>query len=310
MWKSLALCVPLLTLSAATALAEVPKVVTSIQPLHSLAAMVMDGIGQPTLLVSGNASEHGYAMKPSDIRVLQQAQIALIVDTGYETFLAKPLKAQGKKIQVLAMADLPGMTVFEPRAGGLWDGHHAKHDHDSHGPDHHDQLDGHLWLNTSNAQILVAALTEALAEKDPDNAIRYRRNADSAKTRLAALDAQLRDTLAPIKDRPYVVFHDAYQYFEARYGLSPAGSITVDPDRPPPPKRLAALKDKLVQAKAACVFREPQFPAPIVETLAKAANAKTGLLDPQGAALPPGPDLYPTLMTNLADSLTKCLSAP
>lgn len=310
MWKSLALCVPLLALSSAPVLAEVPKVVASIQPLHSLAAMVMDGIGQPTLLVSGTASEHGYTLKPSDMRVLEQAEIAVIVDTGYETFLAKPLKSRGKKIDVVAMADLPGMTVLEPRAGGLWDGHHEKHDHDRHGPDHHDQLDGHLWLNTSNAQILVTALTEMLAEKDPANALAYRRNADTAKTRLAALDAQLRDSLAPIKDRPYVVFHDAYQYFEARYGLSPAGSITVDPDRPPPPKRLAALKDKLVQAKVACVFREPQFPAPIVETLAKAANAKTGLLDPQGAALPPGPDLYPTLLINLADSLTKCLSAP
>jgi len=310
MWKSLALCVPLLALPFAAARAEVPKVVASIQPLHSLAAMVMEGLGQPALLVSGTASEHGYALKPSDMRVLEQAQVAVIIDTGYETFLAKPLKARGAKINVLAMADLPGMTVFQPREGGVWDGHHHGHDHDAHGHDHHEELDGHLWLDTANAQVMVTALAETLAEMDPANAVAYHRNADTARTKLAALDAELKQRLAPLAGRPYVVFHDAYQYFEARYGLSAAGSITLDPDRPPSAKRLTALKEKLQQSKATCVFREPQFPAPIVETLAKSAGAKVGMLDPQGSSLPPGPDLYPALLSNLADSLTKCLSAP
>lgn len=316
MWKSLALAAPLLGLPfaapALAAQAQPPKVVTSIQPLHSLAAMVMDGVAEPALLVSGAASEHGYALKPSDLRVIEQAQVAVIVDAGYETFLAKPLKARGNKIAVLAMADLPGLTVFEPREGGAWESHdHHKHDHKhDHGHDHDEELDGHVWLDPANAQILVAALSAKLSELDPANAAAYTRNAEVAKGRLAALDAELKAKLAPLAGKPYVVFHDAYQYFEARYGLTPAGSITIDPDRPPSAKRMAALKDKLAKAQAACVFREPQFPAAVVDSLAQAANARVGLLDPQGAALPPGPALYPALLGNLADSLTKCLSTP
>lgn len=310
-WK-IALAAPLLTLSV-PAHAEVPKVVASIQPLHSLAAMVMDGLGEPSLLVRGTASEHGYALKPSDVRAIEAAKVAVIVDTGYETFLAKPLKARGGQIATIAMADLPGLTALEPREGGVWEKHdHKKHDHDhhKHKHDHHDELDGHVWLDPGNAQLLLTALAAQLSELDPANAAIYQRNADAARARLAAQDAALKDKLAPLAGKPYVVFHDAYQYFEARYGLTPAGSITVDPDRPPSAKRMAALKDKLVKAKAACVFREPQFPAAIVDSLAKSANARVGLLDPQGASLPPGPALYPALLDNLADSLTKCLSTP
>lgn len=330
MWKTLALAAPFVVLTAtaqaqtpaptpaqtpgpAQIQARPPKVVASIQPLHSLAAMVMEGVGQPALLVSGAASEHGYALKPSDARVLEQAEVAVIVDPGYESFLAKPLKARGKKIAVLAMADLPGTTILEPREGGAWDGHdHHKHDHKhdhGHG-DHDEEMDGHVWLDVGNAQLLLTALAETLAEKDPANAAVYMRNADQARTRLAALDAALGARLAPLAGKPYVVFHDAYQYFEARYGLTPAGSITVDPDRPPSAKRMAALRDKLVKSRSACVFREPQFPAAVVDSLAQAAGARVGLLDPQGAALPPGPALYPALLGNLADSLTKCLGSP
>lgn len=315
MWKTLALAAPLLALSFPSQ-AEVPKVVASIQPLHSLAAMVMDGLGTPILLISGSASEHGYSLKPSDMRAIEAAKVAVIVDTGYETFLAKPLKARGDKIATLAMADLPGLTVLEPREGGVWESHdHDKHDtkargHGAHGHDHHDELDGHVWLDPRNAQLLLTALAEQLSELDPTNAAAYHRNADAARAKLAALDADLKAKLAPLAGKPYVVFHDAYQYFESRYGLTPAGSITVDPDRSPSAKRLAALKDKLVRSKATCVFREPQFPAAIVDTLAKSANAQVGLLDPQGAALPPGPALYPALLGNLADSLTKCLGTP
>jgi len=310
MWKSLAWIAPLLTLSVPVH-AEAPKVVASIQPLHSLAAMVMEGLGEPTLLVRGTASEHGYALKPSDVRAIEAAKLAVIVDTGYETFLAKPLKARGNKITTVAMADLPGLTVYEPREGGVWEPHDAHgHGHEKHGHDQHEELDGHVWLDPRNAQLLLTALAAQLSELDPANSAAYLRNADAARARLAAQDAALKAKLAPLAGKPYVVFHDAYQYFEARYGLNPAGSITVDPDRPPSAKRMTALKDKLVQTQAACVFREPQFPAAIVDSLAKAANARVGLLDPQGASLPPGPALYPALLDNLADSLTKCLGTP
>jgi len=299
MWKSWALALPVLAL-ALPALAEPPRVVATIQPLHSLAASVMKGVAEPGLLVSGPRSEHAYSLKPSDARALQSAQLVVLVDEGYETFLAKPLK--NAKAARLAMADLPGVTALPPRKGGLWE-----QDHDGHDDDHEHQLDGHVWLDPANARVLVAALAGKLAALDPEHADAYRANAGGASARLDGLDKELTARLAPVAGRPYVVFHDAYQYFETRYGLAAAGSITVDPDRPPSAKRLAALRDRLKQAGAACVFREPQFPAPIVESLAAQAGARVGVLDPQGADIPPGPDLYFTLMTRLADGLGSCL---
>jgi len=294
--------VAILTLLAATAAqARPPTVVASIQPLHSLAAAVMSGIGQPELLVGGVASEHSYTLKPSDIRVLQAADLVVTVAPDYETFLAKPLK--GIRADMLAMADLPGVGVLPRREGGLWE----RHSHDDKN-DHHGR-DGHVWLNPMNAKILVVELSDRLSRHDPANATLYRANASRTLERLDALDGRLRARLAPLSGRSYVVFHDAYQYFEVRYGLSPAGSITVDPDRPPSAKRLAVLRDRLKETGAACVFREPQFPAPVVAALAQSAGAREGVLDPQGADLPNGPDQYFSVLERLADSLVSCLSA-
>lgn len=281
--------------------ARPPEVVVSIQPLHSLVAGVMEGVGEPALVVSGAASEHTYAMKPSDARMLETAGLVVMVDKSYETFLAKPLRR--RDVAVVEMAALPGVATLPLREGGVWKAH-AGEDHG-----HEKALDFHVWLDPVNAKALTGAVADRLAQFDPANAQTYRANAARQQARLDALDVELTARLAMAASRPYVVFHDAFQYFEARYGLSPAGSITVDPERPPSAKRLAALRDRLRKAGASCVFREPQFPAPVVETLAKSAGARVGMLDPQGAAIPPGPDHYFKLMAALADGLTECLSA-
>lgn len=300
MWKSLAAGLTF-ALLALPARAEAPRVAVSVQPLHSLVAAVMKGAGEPGLIVGGSASEHTYALKPSDARLLRDAQLVVLVDLGYEAFLAKPVKGKA----VLAMADLPGIITLPPRQGGVWQDEPvaAGHAHEHGKAD----FDGHLWLDPVNAQVLVAAVAERLAALDPANARLYARNAADTHARLDALDAELRARLAPVASRPYVVFHDAYQYFERRYSLAAAGAITVDPDRPPSAKRLAVLRERLKQAGVSCVFREPQFPAPVVETLAKGAGARIGVLDPQGAGLAPGPNQYFQLMTGLADGLTRCL---
>jgi len=303
----------ILSMAALPAAAEAPKVVASIQPIHSLVASVMKGVAEPGLVVSGAQSEHTYALKPSDARAIQAARVVVLVDENYETFLAKPLKNRKDSLDVIALADLPGARVLPTRKGGLWeedddhDDHKGGKDHDHHGH-HHGAVDGHVWLDPDNARLLVTAVADRLAEIDPANSAAYQANAKDTIARLQTLDTQMKERLAAVADRPFVVFHDAYQYVEKRYGLSAAGSITVDPDRPPSAKRLAALRDRLRAAGAACVFREPQFPAPIVRTLADASGAREGVLDPQGADIPPGPDQYFTLMTRMADSLTSCLS--
>ncbi|MGE5546231.1 MAG: zinc ABC transporter substrate-binding protein [Solirubrobacterales bacterium] len=305
MAKPLAVLTMIAALAASPARAEAPRVAASIQPLHSLVAAVMRGVAEPALVVRGAASEHTYALKPSDARMLEQAQLVVLVDPHYEGFLAKPLERLAGRAEIVAMADLPGISRLPQREGGVWEA-----DEHGHGHDVHDgaSFDGHLWLDPANAEVLVAAVAARLSALDPAHAATYAANARTETERLRQLDASLKTKLASVQGQHYVVFHDAYQYFEYRYGLTPAGAITVDPERPPSARRLAELRDRLTRTGATCVFREPQFPAPVVETLAKAAGARVGVLDPQGATLPPGPDLYPALMTGLADGLTSCLS--
>ena len=315
-----ALGAALTTLAATAAQAEVPKVVVSIKPIHSLVASVMRGVGEPTLLVRGGASPHSYTLKPSDAKELSAADLVVWVGPDLEGFLEKPLQANAPKATRLTLMDQKGMTLLQAREGGAWEPHdhgheghgHKDHDHEGHDADHdadHDELNSHIWLDPANARVIVTATAEALAAKDPADAETYRTNADRTLQALDALDAELKATLAPLKEKPFVVFHDAYQYFEARYDLSAVGSITVSPDRRPSAKRLSAIRTKIAGLNAACVFAEPQFEPTLVRTVVEGTKAKTGVLDPEGADLPEGEALYPTLMRNIATSLRGCLGA-
>lgn len=320
---SAALLSALFVSPALPALADAPKVVVSIKPIHSLVAAVMQGVGEPALLVRGGASPHSYAMKPSDAKALSAADIVVWVGPELEGFLEKPLKANAPKAKLLTLMELKGLTLLESREGGAWEAHdhgHESHDHKGHdhkthdhkGHDHgdeHEELNSHIWLDPANARAIVVATAEALAARDPADAEAYRTNADRTLQALDALDAELKATLAPLKDKPFVVFHDAYQYFEARYDLSAVGSITVSPDRRPSAKRLSAIRAKIGGLGAACVFAEPQFEPALVQTVVEGTKAKTGVLDPEGADLAEGVALYPTLLRNLAASLRGCLGA-
>ena len=281
------------------ALAEVPTVAVSIKPLHGLVSMVMKGVGEPILVVSGNASPHSTALKPSDARALAKAKLVVWVGPNVEGFLAKPLKGRN---DALAMMAVPGMTLMAGREGGVW----AEHAHEA--AHQENETDGHLWLDAGNAVRLTASVAERLAALDPEHAATYAANAEAARARIAAVDAALAVQLKPLAGRPYAVFHDATQYFEARYGLSPVGSITVDPDRPPSAKRMAALRDRLKGAGVACVFREPQFAGSTVDALAQAAGARVGVLDPEGGLVEAGPEAWVTIMTGMGRSLSECLS--
>ncbi len=285
----------LVALLANLARAETPVVVASVQPIHSLLASVMKGVGRPELLVEGQASEHGYTLKPSQARLVATAGLVVLVDPLYETFLAKPLELRQGKGETLVLAQLPGMIVLSPRVEPQ-EIHH-----------HHEGIDGHLWLNPLNAKIIVNAAAEKLASMDPENGAIYRANADETSEKLTKLDDKLKYLLKGMEKKHYVVFHDAYQYFEQHYGLSPAGMITTDPDRPPSARKLAALREKLKAGKTACVFREPQFPADVVRRLVVDSGANEGVLDPQGAALTPGEGLYFALLTELGEGFVACL---
>jgi zinc transport system substrate-binding protein len=303
-----------------TVLAADPvKVVASVKPIHSLVAGVMKGVAEPGLLVKGAASPHSFNLRPSDARALNQADLVFWVGEDLETFLTKPIQSLAGKAQPVALMEESGLTLLPTREGGAWEKHedHGQEDHgpDDHGhedhahEDEHGTHDAHVWLDVDNARKMVATIAGKLSERDSANAARYQANAASLTERLTALDAELKTTLAPIKERPFVVFHDAYHYLEDRYGLNAVGAITVSPDQRPSAQRLSQLRSKISSLDAACVFAEPQFEPTLVATVVEKTAAKRGTLDPLGAALDDGPELYFTLMRGMAASLVSCLKA-
>jgi zinc transport system substrate-binding protein len=304
-----------------------PKVVVSILPLHSLVAGLMKGVGEPHLLVPGGASPHSFSMRPSDARRLEEAQAVFWVGPNIETFLTRPLNALARKARVVAMAKVDGVVLLPIREGGSWDAHDHDHDegkekeghedgrhsdaHDKghdHGHGHGDDVkDTHVWLDPINAIAFVRAAASTLTEADPDNKERYAANLVAVEKRLRALDETLRVRTAPMKGKPYIVFHDAYHYFEDRYGLTPAGSITISPELSPGAKRLIEIRGRIKKEGALCVFAEPQFEPKLIRTVVSGTGARTGTLDPLGAQLTPGPDAYFQLLENLSNSLSACL---
>jgi zinc transport system substrate-binding protein len=305
----LVLAAPLLL---ATAAAAEPQVVASIRPVHSLVAGVMQGVGEPVLLLSGASSPHDYSLRPSDARALENATAIFWVGEGLEAFLAKPLGTLAGGARIVALSEAEGVVLLPTRAGGIR--HEEAHEEEPHAEEHehedeHGAHDMHLWLDPRNAAAMVDAIVGALATVDPANGARYEANGRELRARLAALDEALREQLAPVADRPFVVFHDAYQYFVERYGLIEVGSITVDPQRRPGAQRLTEIRARLQELGAACVFAEPQFEPAVVDTVIEGSAARKGVLDPLGASLAAGPHQYFELLEGLAGALVACLDA-
>ena len=291
------------------------EIVATIAPVHSLVAAITEGVGEPRLLMPGGSSPHAYAIKPSDASALRRASIIVRVGKTLESFLERPLAALGGQAIIVSLDEIDGMGLIEARRGGVWEdhGHDGDDDDDHSAGDHaHEHTMGahnpHIWLDPRNAIIAVDHIAKTLSEADPANAQSYRDNARALTGRLRALDAELEMTTAPIKDRPYVVFHDAYAYFEMRYGLSPAGAVTVSPERSPGARRLTDIRAKLAGLGAVCVFSEPQFKPKLVATITGGTAARSAVLDPLGAGIEPGPDQYFTLLRTLARTLSTCLA--
>lgn len=284
-----------------------PDVVVTVKPLHSLVSGVMQGVGEPYLLVRGAANPHAFALRPSDAKALSGAELVVWAGPGVETFLEKPLSTLARDAQVLTLVKEPSVRVLPVRKGGAWEAHDHDHAHEDR-PDAELGSDGHVWLDPLNAKAITDLIAARLSALDPARAPAYQANAARQKQSIDALDLEMRAALTPLKDRPFIVFHDAYHYLEDRYGLNAAGAITVSPDQPPGAARLSALRERINQAGAVCIFAEPQFEPALVRTLAQGTKARTGILDPEGANIPDGPDLYGQLMRFNLRSLVDCLS--
>jgi zinc transport system substrate-binding protein len=274
-------------------------VVVSVAPLHSLVSGVMAGLGVPKLLVRGAASPHDTSLRPSDARALTRARVVIWAGPTLEIFLVKALAVLAPDARVVTLTEEASLhrLPLPGRAPGNGTG-------DRTGPG---AVDPHLWLDPVNAGRMVAIFAAALAEADPDNATAYQANAARLAERLAALDAELRERLAPVRQIPHMVFHDAFAYFEAHYGLNQVGVVAVNPGIRPGARHLSALRRRIREAGVACVFAEPQFNPALVEAMTGGTGARVATLDPLGAGLAPGPEAYFVLMRALAAALVDCL---
>jgi zinc transport system substrate-binding protein len=347
-----------------------PTVAVDIPPVHSLVVRVMDGVGEPALIVQPGASPHGYAMRPSEAARLQSADVVVWIGEEFTPWLERSIETLGADATSLELLKVPGAVAHGFREGATFDGHDHAHDHgaadahdhdddhdhdhdheqasahdhdheeaaaaddqdhdhgaeaaeashdhnhdemaaaDHHGRDHADgAVDPHAWLDPVNGKVWLDAIAAALSAADPANASTYFRNAAAGKAELDALIAEIEADLAPLAGRGFVVFHDAYHYFEVRFGIEAAGAIALSDAAAPSPARVSEIKGAIEAMNAACVFSEPQFEPALVETVTEGTDARTGVLDPLGATLPLGPGLYPALLRNLRDSLVGCLGA-
>ncbi|MGP1257121.1 MAG: zinc ABC transporter substrate-binding protein [Kiloniellales bacterium] len=338
-------------LLSSPALAEQgPGVVTSIKPVHSLVAAVMEGVGTPHLIIEGGGSPHTYSLRPSDARALEQAEAVFWIGPDMETFLVRTIDELAPQAQHVALQEVEDLIRLEFREGGPFEAHvhgdHEHHDHDRAGHDHaashshdhsesdghdhshdhdhahendhqhehghghahgHSAFDGHYWLDPVNAQHFVRRIAEVLIDVDPDHAETYRQNAAATDRRLSELTEEMATMLSPVADRPFIVFHDAYQYLEARFDLNTVGSITISPEVAPGAGRIAEIRNRIDELEAVCIFAEPQFEPRLVNLLVEETTARSGVLDPLGSDLSDGPALYFDLMRRNAEALRNCL---
>ena len=370
--KKLLIIIPILTLTTffTSVKAEI-KVVASIKPIHSLATYLMEGVAKPKLIVDGYASPHGFALKPSHAKMLQEADLIFWVGEDLESFLEKPLNTIAKKAENIELMEIKGLNKLKFRERNIFDGHddhdhghkedkhkeedhddhdhkkkdgHKEHDHDDHDHKkkdghkeddhdhghkkkddhddhddhghkkkddhddheghHHGEHDPHIWLDPINAKVILNEMVEHLIENDPNNASTYKSNLNKA---LKDLDKLTVDVMTELnKSTPSIVFHDAYQYFEERFNVKVLGAFTVNTDVMPGAEQLAEIREIIEHDKITCIFSEPQFNPDIINAVAKDMDIKTGVLDPLGATLDPGKDLYFDLIKNMSKSFKGC----
>ena len=309
-----------------------PKVVTSIKPIHSLVSYVMDGVGRPDLLVDGSSSPHTFQLKPSHATMLQEADIVFWIGEDLESFLETPLDSIAANAKRVTLMDSDQIELLKFREKNVFDDHHDDHDdHDEHedhadGHDEHDEHEGHddhdeheghddhahhhgehdihFWLDPEIAKSIVNITARELSEIDPNNKSTYEKNAANAIDDLEELINVTRSKIN--SDATYIVFHDAYQYFEQRFGIEVIGALTVNPEVLPGAKQLSEIREVIEHENVNCLFSEPQFNPSIANTIAKDTGIKAAVLDPLGAELEPGKELYFELISDMASSFENC----
>ena len=310
-----------------SAKAEV-NVVTTIKPLHSLVSSVMKGIGEPSLIIEGTNNPHTFVFKPSHAEMIEEADIIFWIGEDLEAFMEKPLDSLAEKAQVISFMELSSIEKLKFREKNIFDdhdghedeheGHEDEDDHDGHEDEHeghdddhndahahaHGEFDAHIWLDPVNAKKMVLEIAHELSDLDPNNKVKYEDNANATIKSLDELVDSNKKILS--KDISYVVFHDAYQYFEKRFGVIPAGALTLNPDVLPGAKQIADIQDIINDKGIKCIFSEPQYNPKIIETIGNDMKISTGVMDPLGAYIDAGPSMYSDLINGIANSIKDC----
>ena len=299
-------------LMSSTALADVPNVAVDIAPVHSLVARVMQDIGAPDLIIRSGASPHDYRLRPSEAKALQDANLVIWMGKELTPWMEDAVKTLSTEAAILTLLEKDETTLLEFRESVLFEEHdhsdkdHAEtedQDHDEHA---HGAHDPHAWLSPKNAKIWLNLIAAQLSTADPDNASTYFVNAAAAVTEIDTLMADVSTMLDPIRGNSFIVFHDAYQYFETVFEFPASGAISLGDATDPSPARIARVQDRIQEQKIQCVLAEPQFKKGLVVTVLEGTDAKTSIIDPLGDALEPGPALYPQLIRNMAKTLVDC----
>jgi len=280
------------------------RVLTSIKPLQLIAAAVQDGVATPEVLMPPGASPHNYALRPSDVRKVQSVDLLYWIGPDMEGFLPRVLK--GRTLPSVAVQDLPGLKLRH----FAQDNHSHAEDADEHDHDHRPgSLDAHLWLSPTNARVIAAKMAADLSTADPANAVRYQSNLKAFDERLDALDLRLKARLAAIADKPYFVFHEAFDYFEDAYGLKHTGVFSVAAEVQPGAQHVAAMRARLQEVGKTCVFSEPPLRPRLAETLVAGLPVKLAELDALGGYTPATAQGYEQVLEKLGNDLAGCLES-
>jgi zinc transport system substrate-binding protein len=296
------------------AMSDTPKVAADISPVHSLVSRVMLGVGTPDLIVQAGASPHGYTLRPSEAKALQDAQMVFWMGESLSPWMEGALDTLSSDATIITLLERDETILMEFREGALFE----EHDHDDHGDEKHDDHgdhedhgshDPHAWLSPDNARIWLNLIASQLSIVDPENAGTYFANAAAARSEIEALKTEVNSLLEPVRGKKFIVFHDAYQYFEKAFDLSASGAISLGDASKPSPARIAEIQGRIQEESIDCVLSEPQFNKGLVATVMAGSKAKTSVIDPLGVGLKPGPDLYSELIRNMTKTLVDCFES-
>ena len=296
------------------AMSDTPKVAADISPVHSLVSRVMLGVGTPDLIVQAGASPHGYTLRPSEAKALQDAQMVFWMGESLSPWMEGALDTLSSDATIITLLERDETILMEFREGALFE----EHDHDDHGDEKHDDHgdhedhgshDPHAWLSPDNARIWLNLIASQLSIVDPENAGTYFANAAAARLEIEALTIEVNSLLEPVRGKKFIVFHDAYQYFEKAFDLSASGAISLGDASKPSPARIAEIQGRIQEESIDCVLSEPQFNKGLVATVMAGSKAKTNVIDPLGVGLKPGPDLYSELIRNMTKTLVDCFES-